>query len=389
MDEYKIEDTVVLIDCSRSMIRTDFKPRRLIVALKTIKNFITTKLSFDPKDQIMLISYGNRTKKLSPFSNEEKTLLESLKSVDISGTGDLDEGLAFALQMLVNEMRKIGGKIQRIFIITDGKIEEERPKLQKMVDVAQGLGIFIDICQIGKRLHYQENFLKVISQKTKGEYGYFNNSKALINAGKSFASKKNVKRSSDYLAQEEEKGKAPLVDDIAVELRRPTLSEMKLMASGKGQEKCQICHSIKNPINNADFYASGRYCPSCGRPYHLHCAALWAKKSDYGESIFRCPFCYFLLKVPLSIMKMVENVESETEGIKILDDFNGKTTKMVKISSSKVDDIDESCSYCRNIFIGDYEVFRCQNCGAYYHEPCLNKMYNENKSCRNCGAIIE
>ncbi|GAH82982.1 unnamed protein product, partial [marine sediment metagenome] len=64
------------------------------------------------------------------------------------------------------------------------------------------------------------------------------------------------------------------------EIKDILTSEIKAMMGGKGQEKCQICHSIKNPLNGADFFASGRYCPSCGRPYHLHCAALWAKKSE-------------------------------------------------------------------------------------------------------------
>lgn len=390
MDDYKIEDTVILIDCSRSMIRSDFKPSRLIVALKTVKNFILTKFTIDPKDQIMIISFGNRTKKVCAFTFEEDKLIKSLKSVEISGKGQLNEGLAFALQMLVNEMRKIGGKIQRIFVISDGRIDDERSKLQKMVEVAQGLGIFIDICQIGKRLQYQENYLKTITQLTNGEFGFFNNSKALLNAGTSFASKKPIKKSNDYLAADQSDQQAPLVSDIAVELRRPTVSEIKMMMiSGQGQEKCQICHLVKNPIDGTDFYGSGRYCPSCGRPYHLHCAGLWAKKSEYGDNIFRCPFCYFLLRVPASIIKMVENVSFESEGIKILEDSGGENTRMIKVPPGKVDDIDESCVYCRNIFLGKYEVFQCQNCKAYYHDPCVTKMYNENKSCRNCGDQIE
>jgi uncharacterized protein YegL len=390
LDEFKIEDTVVLIDCSRSMIRSDFKPRRLIVALKSVRNFISSKISIDPKDRIMLITYGRRTKRLSPFTNDENQLFNSLKKIEISGRGKLYEGIAFALQVLGEEMRKIGGKVQRIFIITDGKIQAEKSKFEKLVDIAQGLGIFIDVCQIGKSLHYQEDYLKIITQKTNGEFGYFNNSRALISSGKEFASKKNLRKTSDYFSPSRtEKSSPPLVSDIAVELRRPTITEIKAMMGGKGQEMCQICHSIKNPINGADFFASGRYCPSCGRPYHLHCAALWAKKSEYADNIFRCPFCYFLLRVPQSIMKMVKKASPKLSGIKIIDEMDKKSTRMVKTPKEKIKNIDQSCSQCRNIFIGQYDVYRCENCGAYYHEPCLNKMYNETKSCRNCGAIIK
>ena len=47
MPELKIEDAVLLIDASRSMLRKDFKPSRLIVGLLAAKNFIQSKLSID------------------------------------------------------------------------------------------------------------------------------------------------------------------------------------------------------------------------------------------------------------------------------------------------------------------------------------------------------
>ena len=52
MPELKIEDAVVLIDVSRSMIRKDFKPSRLAVGLQAVKNFIQSKLAIDFKDRI-------------------------------------------------------------------------------------------------------------------------------------------------------------------------------------------------------------------------------------------------------------------------------------------------------------------------------------------------
>jgi len=78
----------------------------------------------------------------------------------------------------------------------------------------------------------------------------------------------------------------------------------------------------------------------------------------------------------------------DEDPIKIIDETGIKTTKMVIIPESKVHDIDASCTYCHSIFLGDYKVFQCEECGAYYHEPCLNKMNEEIKACRNCGAMI-
>ena len=391
MHDFKIEDTVILIDTSRSMLRADFKPNRLAVAIKTIKNFIRRKFEIDSKDRISIIGFGDDTKKLSPFSYEEEKLIKSIDLLQISGKGLVHEAISFALQLLVEEMRKVGGKIPRIFIVSDDKLKTDLNHLQKILNIAKGLGVYIDTCQLGKTEDYKQSTLKKIAQMTSGEYGYFNNSKALINAGLAFASKKNVKENNDYFGPTQKDKEAPLISEVALSLRRPTVMEMRIMMSGggRGQEKCQICHSIKAPLTNSDFYAEGRYCPSCDRPMHLSCAGMWAKKSEYKENVFRCPFCFFLLSLPPAVSKLIEDADlTATQKIRIIDEDEIKATKMIQITDDQIDDIDASCSFCRSVFLGDTKVFRCENCGAYYHEPCLQKTMQEVKACRVCGYQI-
>ena len=378
---------------SRSMLRKDFKPNRLVNALQTAKNFIQTKLSIDPKDRICLISFGNVVKKLCNFELNEEKLLDSLNKIHISGKGELDDAIAFAMQLLVVEMRKIGGKVQRILIISDDRIKNDQDKLQNMIKIAKGLGIYIDACQLGKTEDYKESTMKKIAQMTDGEFGFFNNSKALINSGKAFASKKNINPSSDYFNPHQQKEIPPLVSDIALPLRRPTVMEIRMMMreGDRGQEKCQICHSIKAPITNADFYAEGRYCPSCERAMHMSCAAMWAQKSEYKDNVFRCPFCYFLLELPISASKLVtedkiKEAKKAAQRIQIIEEPVVNETLMIEIAPEMISSINASCSYCRSIFLGDYKVFKCQKCGAYYHEPCLKKIYHDLKACRFCGA---
>ncbi|MHA1275118.1 MAG: VWA domain-containing protein [Promethearchaeota archaeon] len=393
MQDYKIEDTVILLDTSRSMIKKDFKPNRLTVALKAAKNFIIKKLSIDPKDRIAIICFGDTTKKLISFTNEQDKLLDSFKRLQITGKGLVHEAISFALQLLVEEMRKIGGKIPRIFIISDDKLNNDLNRLQKILNIAKGLGVFIDTCQLGKTEDYKQSTLKRIAQLTGGDYGYFTNSKAVINAGNAFASKKLIKESTDYFGPSQDKNKpAPLISEVALSLRRPTIFEIKRMMQdgGRGQEKCQICHSIKSPITNKDFYAEGRYCPSCDRPMHLSCAGMWAKKSEYKENVFRCPFCFFLLRLPKSIIKLIEETDSKSEQkIQIIEEPKIKETEMIKIPDNEVEQIEASCSYCHSIFTADTGAYKCNNCGAYYHEPCLKKMYEEIKACRVCGFLIK
>jgi hypothetical protein len=278
-------------------------------------------------------------------------------------------------------------------IISDDRLKSDQDKLQKMIKIAKGLGIFIDACQLGKTQDYKESSMKKIAQMTSGEYGFFNNSKALINSGKAFASKKNINTSSDYFNPNQPKDIAPLVSDIALPLRRPTVMEIRLMmrTGDRGQDKCQICHSVKAPITSADFYSEGRYCPSCDRAMHMSCAAMWAQKSEYKENVFRCPFCYFLLELPKSAAKLVtedkiKEAKKAAQKIQIIEEKVVEETKMIEISPEMVSNIDASCSYCRSIFLGDYKVYKCQKCEAYYHEPCLKKIFHDLKACRFCGA---
>ncbi|MHA2339741.1 MAG: hypothetical protein ACXACX_20730, partial [Candidatus Hodarchaeales archaeon] len=149
-----------------------------------------------------------------------------------------------------------------------------------------------------------------------------------------------------------------------------------------------ICHSVKSPITSSDFYSEGRYCPSCDRAMHLSCAAMWAKKTEYKENVFRCPFCFFLLELPRAALKFAQDKDVETTGVKIIEEDEGKEAKMIQISQENVNDIDASCFYCHSIFLGDYQVYQCDNCSSFYHKPCLDKMVNEISACRNCGAKI-
>ena len=382
MPNIKIEDTVILLDTSRSMLRKDFKPSRLAAELQTVRNFIQSKLSIDMKDRISIISFGDTTKRLIDFAFDADRLIASLKRIQISGKGILHQGIAFALQVLVEEMRKIGGKTSRILIITDSTLEVDVNRLEKIINIAKGLGVYIDTCQLGGIQQHGKLSLKRIAQLTRGDYDHFSNSKELSEGIKVFASKKEIRETSDYFSPEKKENLAPLVSEIALPLR--------LIMSGKNrtQEKCHICHSVKAPATGSDFYSEGRYCPSCDRAMHLSCAAMWAKKTEYKKNVFRCPFCFFLLELPRAALKFAKERDEESQEIRILKEEQGKEAKMLLIPDKEIDQIDASCSYCHNIFLGDYNVYQCDKCGSYYHHPCLEKMRNEINACRYCGARI-
>ena len=383
----RIEDTVIIIDVSRSMMRTDFEPNRLLVAFEITKHFIQTKFTIDPKDRISILSIGKIPKKIADFSYDEHELTQSMINIKISGKSELHEGISFAIQLLIKEMRKVGGKLFRIFIISDHKSSDFPEILKNVVNTAKGLGIFIDSCQFGKTQNNEKSALKLIAQLSDGEFGFFNNVKAIINSGKSFASKKTIKEPNEFYSNVK-KDRTPLLNEVALSLRRPSLGEIQLLMSGKITEtqKCAICHSIKAPLTGADFYTEGRSCPSCERTMHISCATQWAKKSEYKENVFRCPFCFFLLKVPQSIITLFDDDKINTKRIRIIQDE--KITEMIPVPEIEVPAIHASCSYCRNIFLDDNKVFRCKKCNSYYHERCMDQMIKEVNACRYCGSEI-
>ena len=383
----RIEDTVIILDVSRSMMRTDFEPSRLLVAFDIIKLFIQTKFNIDPKDRISILTVGKGPKKIAEFSYDEHGLTRSLNKIMVSDKSELHEGLSFAIQLLIKEMRKVGGKLFRIFLISDNKSKEFPEILKHVVNTAKGLGIFIDTCQFGYTQNNEKSALKLIAQLSDGDFGFFNNAKAIINSGKSFASKKTIKEPNEFYSNVK-KDRTPLLNEVALSLRRPSLGEIQLLMSGKITEtqKCAICHSIKAPLTGADFYTEGRSCPSCERTMHISCAAQWAKKSEYKENVFRCPFCFFLLKVPQSVISLFDDDKIITKRIRIIDDE--KFTEMIPIPEIDIPAIHASCSYCRNIFFEESKVFQCKKCESYYHERCLNQMIQEINACRYCGSEI-
>ncbi len=383
----KIEDTVIIVDASRSMFRHDFSQSRLKLALQMIQIFIENKLLIDPKDRIAILEIGNSPKLICDFTANEDELSSSIKKISITGKGNLHEGISFAIQLLVKEMRKVGGKTQRILIISDNKSQEFSEKFLNLLMITKGLSVFVDSCQFGKSSGLKRTFLKRIAQDTGGEFGYFNNGKAIINSGKSFASKKPQKEENGFYSKKESTS-VPLLKDVALTLRRPSLLEIQMLLKNEdlSKQKCAICHSIKAPLTGADYYTEGRKCPSCERTMHVSCAAQWAKKSESKEDVFRCPFCFFLLKVPKSAMTILDSSSQRGNRIKVVPTV--LKTIMVPIAQDQISQIDASCTYCRNIFLDDMKALQCKNCGVYYHEPCFLKMKEEIKACRYCGAQI-
>ncbi|MEX2718350.1 MAG: VWA domain-containing protein, partial [Candidatus Sigynarchaeota archaeon] len=52
-----IEDVIVLIDSSRSMLRTDFQPSRFAVTIRATAELVKKKFEIDANDRICLVTF--------------------------------------------------------------------------------------------------------------------------------------------------------------------------------------------------------------------------------------------------------------------------------------------------------------------------------------------
>jgi hypothetical protein len=379
-----IEDVIVLIDSSRSMLRTDFQPSRFAVTVRATAELLKKKFEIDANDRICLVTFGSKARKLSEFSSKANQLIPALSTIEAGGNSDIGEGLALAIQLIASEMRKIGGKVVRILLFSDDRLGSMSNQLIKLANAAKGLGIFID-CLVAGSPRRGANFsvMKNIASITGGDFAYFSNDNAYYKAIVGLSSKKDLNDATGYAEAQEKVRTAPLLAEIAVELRRPNLNEIQEMIANPQKTKCNICY--KSESQGRPAYATMRYCPSCMRPMHISCTIQWARNSpDAREDVFRCPFCYFLIKNSGAAILKGTGMGASKKG-----QGPAGATQFAMIPRKNISEIDGSCGNCRNIFLGEYDVYQCESCKTYYHKPCVKEIDQKFGGCRICGKQIK
>jgi hypothetical protein len=144
----------------------------------------------------------------------------------------------------------------------------------------------------------------------------------------------------------------------------------------KEKESCSICFE--------NFMAEFVECPSCGLIAHKSCLAQWAGNSNIGiNNIFRCPNCYFLLKLEkeyvdrIEYEKVVGNIKIEEpnfqtyleslesrEGPEIVQGEDPLTpnSNLVEPDKPKEKEIKNIwCPRCNKMITSKYVI--CPNCG--------------------------
>ncbi|MBD3211479.1 MAG: VWA domain-containing protein [Candidatus Lokiarchaeota archaeon] len=395
-DQRYPENVVICIDTSRSMYRSDYSPSRLACSVDALKKLVSERLSLDPASSFAIIRFSTNPEKLLNFTSVESEILNTLDSLKIEGESAMGDALAVSIKMIIEELRKVSAKLPRILLISDGNFTTTAVDPIKMSRLANELNIKIDTFRLGEASHL--NILKRLSDVSNGRYYYINDIETLKQSALDFA-RSNLKSSNTKTKTLIENPK--FLRKIAANLLRvqdltkddeQRIKHIRGMADYK---KCSICFSDSDPITKGSFYITGRYCPNCMTPFHIHCLAGWADSQDEPKlkrsGTVRCPHCFYLLKIPSEV--------SQAQKLKVLSgtstniDIESGDRKKVRAIQKKASELGDeamynSCPVCNMIFEEDQDVVKCGNsdCGTLYHKDCFEKLYN--KICKNCGSKL-
>jgi uncharacterized protein YegL/DNA-directed RNA polymerase subunit M/transcription elongation factor TFIIS len=373
------------------MFRTDYTPNRFIAAKKTLLAFVQTRLKSEAATQVAVVTCGDKVKRVLEFTSQYDEIEESLQKVDVGGKSPLGDALGVAVQMLIGEMRKAGARIPRILLVSDGKSSKTSIDPVTIAKLCGGLNIYIDVIRLGAVEHF--NILKRLSQMTNGQFFYSNDAADMVATAIKLAEHP---AASNSVFDKDDAKFAPLLGQIAgnlISISDMNQDQRSIINNilGKNAEKCVICFSTNDPVTKAPFNVSGRYCPNCNNPMHISCAAMWAEQDTKRTSkeIFRCPHCFYLLKIPGEVakarqlhkqMKSTEsNAAPSSDGERVV------PTKRAMAREFGDTAMYSACPVCHNIFEEDDPVVACGNedCNAIYHENCFPKL--EGGRCKKCG----
>jgi len=394
LSERHPENIVICIDTSRSMYRADYKPNRLQSSVDAVKKLINERFAEDSSSAFAVVNFSDKPKKIIAFTNSERKIFEALDSLEVSGKSAMGEALGLSIKLIISELRKIEAKTPRILIISDGNFTKTSVDPLKMARLAQGLSIKIDSFRLGQLSTL--NTLKRMSDLTGGNYYYNKDEQSLLQAAHNLAIS-NIKTYGD--------GATSIIENPAF-LRKIAADLLRVQDLTKDQEqrllqirgladykKCSICFSDVNPYTKSSFYVSGRYCPNCQTPYHIHCLSSWAnsqkdKKMKQAGSV-RCPHCFYLLRIPTEVSQIQKLTSLAKPMIKAKKEPEPPEISHVdplKFSELDSDAMFSSCPVCNFIFEAGQNILRCDNCKTLYHESCFS-LINDSR-CKNCGVKL-
>lgn len=388
------ENIIICLDVSRSMYRRDYAPNRLESCKKALQVLISARLKNDPSTSFALITISDNPKLVLDFNSDEETIINNLYNIEFGGKSALGDALALGIQKIINELRKIGAKIPRVLVISDGNYTKTSIDPLKMANLASKLKITIDTMRLGELTHL--NLLKRLSEITNGQYYYNTDTESMMDSARVVAESNIWSNTMQFKSTIENPA---FMRKIAASLLRTqdlTKDQQERIKQIRGEvnyKKCTICFTDICPYCSGTFFTEGRYCPECNIPMHLHCATAYAaslKDENLKQSgTFRCPHCYFLLKIPMEVQQ-ISKLKALRKPPLISSSDKNDIVDVKKMSTTELGDesLYKSCPVCNLIFEEKQDVIKCGNykCNALYHINCFLKL--ENSRCKSCAKEL-
>lgn len=394
MSERQPENIVICIDTSRSMFRKDYPPNRLQISKDAVKKLISERFSEDSNTAFAIVNFSDKPTTSIGFTSIKSNLYEAIDTLDVSGRTAMGEALGLSIKLIISELRKLAAKIPRILVISDGNFTKTSIDPLKMARLAQGLNIKIDAFRLGEVSTL--NTLKRMSDLTEGKYYYNNDSQSLLQSAHDLAIS-NFKTYGDGVLSITEN--PSFLRKIAANLLRVqdlTKDQEQRLMQIRGladYKKCSICFSDKNPYTKSTFFISGRYCPNCQTPYHIHCLAAWADSQKDNKmrraGTVRCPHCFYLLKIPTEVSqarKLTTLMKPRMHGTPTSQEPELYSAELIKLDDLEGEALFISCPVCNMIFEEGQEIVRCGNCKTLYHRSCYESL--KDNLCKNCAVKL-
>ncbi len=312
------EDLVLIVEKSRELSSTDISPNRLLKFTELMGKFVEERLKIDYRDRYYACFFNNEVScPMNSFDNFSQNLISQInkdiniaESIELIDTNKWAQNFLIAfqkgIQKLISSFKEIRNKTLRMIVFLNQLPmlpKSFAEQLEQIVErTAQRLDIIIDVVLIvglkPLKIFDYENPLKKISNLTGGKYYQIARSSDLEQAFKEITKKKEVLL-KHYLGERDYSQEKQFIEVIASDLEKIT------EVLDDAQLKCQICFKKECTCKNlSDYYQHLGICPNCKKVLHMCCSGKWAEQQNVKSNfigfpnVFRCPYCFYLLKVP-------------------------------------------------------------------------------------------
>ncbi len=304
VDFTQSEDTIIICDTGSSAYMEDLAPNRMAVIASAINAFAEKRLEGDKRDRYFLVEAGAQViEAFGDMIDDPKQLAVRIASLVarpamVGPEPKLVEAFGKALERHIKTFKTVGNKTLRIIIIGGGNIAQSKENIADLAHkVAARIGVYVDTIKVG--VEYPPHAFRTLAEITKGTYHMVSTPEELYGTFQALSAKKEVLKPKYVATTQEVPKQKNFLEIIAADL--------VTVSAEKTGTKCQICFSIE-PVSEI------RQCPNCKNVLHLPCAGKWAENQNLGfPNVFRCPFCFFLLKVPRNYVDFNKFVEKFQE----------------------------------------------------------------------------